>query len=122
MLTLGGDCLADVALLRQAPDVFGRVASDPTVSRLVDTLAADPERALEAIAVAAAKARTAAWSLAGEHAPNFTVTARRPLVVDLDATLITAHSEKEGAKPTFKKGFGHHPLWAFRRPRAGRHR
>ncbi len=113
MLTLGGDCLADVALLRQAPDVFGRVASDPTVSRLVDTLAADPERALEAIAVAAAKARTAAWSLAGEHAPNFTVTARRPLVVDLDATLITAHSEKEGAKPTFKKGFGHHPLWAF---------
>jgi len=113
MLTLGGDCLADVALLRQAPDVFGRVASDPTVSRLVDTLAADPERALEAIAVAAAKARTAAWSLAGEHAPSFTVTARRPLVVDLDATLITAHSEKEGAKPTFKKGFGHHPLWAF---------
>lgn len=113
MLTLGGDCLADVALLREAPDVFGRVASDPTVSRLVDTLAADPERALEAIAVAAAKARTAAWSLAGEHAPNFTVTARRPLVVDLDATLITAHSEKEGAKPTFKKGFGHHPLWAF---------
>ena len=113
MLTLGGDCLADVALLREAPDVFGRVASDPTVSRLVDTLAADPERALEAIAVAAAKARTAAWSLAGEHAPNFRVTARRPLVVDLDATLITAHSEKEGAKPTFKKGFGHHPLWAF---------
>ena len=36
-----------------------------------------------------------------------------PLVIDVDATLVTAHSEKEGAAPTFKKGFGHHPLWAF---------
>jgi hypothetical protein len=31
----------------------------------------------------------------------------------VDATLVTAHSEKQGAAPTFKKGFGHHPLWAF---------
>ncbi len=113
MLVLGGDCLADVALLREAPDVFGRVASDPTVSRLIDTLAADPQRALGAIGLARAKARTAAWSLAGEHAPNFDLGARTPLVVDLDATLITAHSEKQDARPTFKKGFGHHPLWAF---------
>ncbi|CAI7981062.1 hypothetical protein FRAHR75_980002 [Frankia sp. Hr75.2] len=30
-----------------------------------------------------------------------------------DATLVTAHSEKEQAKPTFKRGFGFHPLWAF---------
>jgi len=90
MLVLGGDCLADVALLREAPDVFGRVASDPTVSRLIDTLAADPQRALGAIGLARAKARRAAWSLAGEHAPNFDLGARTPLVVDLDATLITA--------------------------------
>ncbi len=41
------------------------------------------------------------------------VDARRPLVVDLDATLIGAHAEKEGAAPTFKRGFGHHPLWTF---------
>ncbi len=113
MLSLGGDCLADVALLREAPEVFGRVASDPTVSRLIDSLAADPQRALAAIAVAGATARRAAWSLAGEHAPNFAVGARKPLVVDLDATLITAHSEKQDAKPTFKRGFGFHPLWAF---------
>lgn len=32
-LALGGDCLADVALLRGAPELFGSVASDPTVSR-----------------------------------------------------------------------------------------
>jgi hypothetical protein len=34
-------------------------------------------------------------------------------VIDVDATLVTAHSEKEAAAPTFKRGFGHHPLWAF---------
>jgi len=36
-VALGGDCLADVAMLRAEPAVFGPVASDPTVSRLVDT-------------------------------------------------------------------------------------
>jgi hypothetical protein len=35
------------------------------------------------------------------------------LVIDVDATLVTAHSEKESATPTFKRGFGFHPLWAF---------
>jgi len=112
-LTLGGDCLADIALLREQPEVFGRIASDPTVSRLIDTLAADPDRALAAIAAARAAARETAWTLAGKQAPNAAISSRAPLIVDLDATLITAHSEKEGAKPTFKKGFGHHPLWAF---------
>jgi len=113
MLTLGGDCLADVALLREQPGVFGRVASDPTVSRLVDTLAKDADRALAAIGSARAEARQAAWKLAGTNAPDAATDARRPLVVDLDATLITAHSDKEGAAPTFKRGYGHHPLWAF---------
>jgi len=113
MLTLGGDCLADVALLREQPGVFGRVASDPTVSRLVDTLAKDADRALAAIGSARAEARQAAWKLAGTNAPDAATDARRPLVVDLDARLITAHSDKEGAAPTFKRGYGHHPLWAF---------
>ena len=35
------------------------------------------------------------------------------LVIDMDATLITAHSDKEGAAPTFKKGYGFHPLGAW---------
>ena len=34
-LALGGDCLADVAVLRAQPELFGPVASDPVVSRLV---------------------------------------------------------------------------------------
>jgi len=122
MLTLGGDCLADVALLREQPGVFGRVASDPTVSRLVDALAKDGDRALAAIATARAQARRAAWKLAGTHAPDAGTDARSPLVVDLDATLITAHSDKEGAAPTFKRGYGHHPLWAFVDHVSGRHR
>ena len=44
MLALGGDCLADVALLRAEPGVYGRVASDPTVSRVVAALGADAPR------------------------------------------------------------------------------
>ena len=46
---LGGDCLADIAMLRSQPELFGLVVSDPTVSRLVDALAGDPVRALKAI-------------------------------------------------------------------------
>jgi hypothetical protein len=93
--------------------VFGPVASDPTVSRLIDTLAADAPAALAAIASARAVARARAWALAGEHAPDHHTDASRPLVIDVDATLVTSHSEKECAAPTFKRGFGFHPLWAF---------
>jgi Transposase DDE domain group 1 len=112
-LALGGDCLADVALLRAEPAVFGRVASDPTVSRTIDAFAVDAKRALAAIDTARAAARARVWSLAGEHAPDHGSDADRPLVIDTDATLITAHSDKEQAAPTFKRGFGFHPLWAF---------
>src|SRR4051812_12112190 len=112
-LAVGGDCLADIAQLRAAPEVFGPVASDPTVSRLIDALAADAPAALAAIAGARATARARAWQLAGDQAPDFEVDACGPLVIDIDATLVTAHSEKECAAPTFKRGFGHHPLWAF---------
>jgi hypothetical protein len=112
-LAVGGDCLADLAQLRAAPEVFGPVASDPTVSRLIDTLAADAPAALAAIASARAVARATAWSLAGAHAPDHDPSAASPLVIDVDATLVTAHSEKESAAPTFKRGFGFHPLWAF---------
>jgi hypothetical protein len=112
-LAMGGDCLADIAQLRAHPQVFGPVASDPTVSRCIDTLAAAPSAALAAIHTARATARARAWRLAGEHAPDHETDAAGPLVIDVDATLVTAHSEKESAAPTFKRGFGFHPLWAF---------
>lgn len=59
-----------------------------------------------------AEARARVWALAGEHAPH-AASAAAPLVIDLDATLVTAHSDKESAAPTFKRGYGFHPLWSF---------
>jgi len=112
-LALGGDCLADVDLVRAEPGVFGRVASDPTVSRLIDTLAADADQALAALESARAAARAQVWALAGEQAPDHGTDAGAPLIIDLDATLVTAHSDKQDARPTFKRGFGFHPLCAF---------
>jgi hypothetical protein len=112
-LALGGDCLADIAMLRAEPGVYGRVASDPTVSRTIDALAADAPAALKAINTARAAARTAVWERAAEHAPDHGTDAAAPLVIDIDATLVTSHSEKEQAAPTFKRGYGHHPLCSF---------
>ncbi len=109
MVTLGGDCLADVGMLRAEPAVFGPVASDPTVSRLIDTLAAGGQRALTAIRAARADVRERVWTLAGDTAPD----ADGPVVVDLDGVLVLAHSEKQDAAATWKKTFGHHPLMGF---------
>jgi hypothetical protein len=108
-VALGGDCLADIALLREQPQLAGPVASDPVVSRLVSQLAADLPRALKAIRAARATARERAWSLAGDAAPG----AGGPVTVDLDATIVIAHSEKEQASPTWKKTYGFHPMTAF---------
>lgn len=112
-LAIGGDCLADVAVLRTLPHVFGAVASDPTVSRLISALAADAPNALTAINTARAAARSAAWKLAGDRAPDHGCDAEHPVIIDLDASLVGAHSEKESAAPTYKRGFGFHPLCAF---------
>jgi hypothetical protein len=109
-VALGGDCLADVAVLRAQPELSGPVASDPVVSRLVTRLAADAPRALKAIRAARAAARQRAWDLAGDAAPG----ADGGLVtVDIDATIVTSCSEKEQAMPTWKKTYGHHPLAVF---------
>ncbi|PWJ02311.1 IS1380 family transposase [Streptomyces sp. NWU49] len=108
-VALGGDCLADVALLRAEPAVFGPVASDPTVSRLIGTLAASGEKALGAIRSARAEARQCVWQLAGREAPDTGGT----VTVDLDGVLVVAHSDKEDAAPTRKRTYGHHPLMGF---------
>ncbi|WP_138843303.1 IS1380 family transposase [Rhodococcus pyridinivorans] len=112
-LAIGGDCLADIAQLRAHPELFGQVASDPTVSRLISALAGDADTALAAIGRARATARRHCWAAAGTSAPDHAIDEQRPLVIDIDATLVTAHSDKESAAPTFKRGFGFHPLCAF---------
>jgi DDE family transposase len=109
-VALGGDCLADVAVLRAQPELSGPVASDPVVSRLIAALAADAPRALKAIRVARAAARERAWALAGATAPG---AGGELIVLDVDATIVTSCSEKEQAAPTWKKTFGFHPLTVF---------
>jgi len=106
-IALGGDCLADIGVVRAQPELFGPVASDPTVSRLIDALAEQPGEAVAAIRAARAQARAQVWSHRSPFAED------RQVVVDLDATLIGAHSEKEHATPNFKRGFGFHPMLAF---------
>ncbi len=106
---LGGDCLADVAMLRAEPALFGPVASDPTVSRLVDTLAAVGSQALAAIRTARAEVRNHVGQLAGPDAPH----ADGQVIVDIDGVLVLAHSDTEDATRTWKKTHGHHPLMAF---------
>jgi hypothetical protein len=115
-VALGGDCLADAATVRAEPAVFGRVASDATISRTIAGLARDAgtaDRVLAAVEDARASARARVWRLAEQRAPDHDITIARPLVIDVDGVLVTAHSDKEQAAPTFKKGFGHHPLVAF---------
>jgi Transposase DDE domain group 1 len=97
-------------VLRAQPELCGPVASDPVVSRLISALAADLPRALRAIRGARAAARERAWALAGDGAPGGDGSL---VPVDIDATIVTAHSEKEKAAPTWKKTFGFHPLAAF---------
>ena len=106
-IALGGDCLADVAVLRAQPKLFGTVASDPSISRLIEALGDDAAAAIAAIRGARAAARAKVW---GHRSP---VPPTGPVVVDVDATLVGAHSEKEGATPNFKRGFGFHPILAF---------
>lgn len=106
-IALGGDCLADVAVLRAQPQLFGAVASDPSISRLIDALGVDSAAVIAAIRGARAAARAKVWG----HRSPFAATGS--VVVDVDATLVGAHSEKEGATPNFKRGFGFHPILAF---------
>ena len=101
MLADGGDCLHDLGALRDQADLFGRLASDATAWRVID--AVDPEL-LSAIRAARARARKRAWA-AGARPEE--------IVLDIDSTLITAHSDKEGAAPTHKRGYGFHPLLCY---------
>jgi hypothetical protein len=105
-VALGGDCLPDVVVLRAEPQVFGSVVSNPTVPRLVDTLAGAGPQALTAIRRTRADVRERAWKLAGADASD----ADAKVTVDIDGVLVVAHSEKQDATATWKWTFGHHPL------------
>ena len=103
MLADGGDCLADIGALRDQEALFGAVASDSTAFRVIDRIASTPGL-LDALADAHARAREHVWTQTG--APD-------RVTIEVDATLVTSHSEKEGAAGTYKGGYGFHPLMAY---------
>ena len=103
MLADGGECIADLGGLRDQLALFGEVASDSTAYRVLEAIASDPQL-LDGLRAAHAKARSHAWELG--------VKPER-VTIELDATLVGAHSEKEGAAGNYKGGFGFHPLLAY---------
>jgi Transposase DDE domain group 1 len=105
MLADGGDCLSDLAVLRDQPGLFGRVASTPTAWRVVEQVAGD-ELGLAGLRAARAHARGRAWQVGAWPDTDL-------LVVDVDGTLLDAHSDKQGAAGTYKHGFGFYPLLAY---------
>jgi len=115
-IVLGATSMSDIALLDHQEQVFGPPPSDTTVRR---TLELADGKTLGKIARARAKIRAHVWGLIAATPAGFpwlTIAGKTLagwLVIDMDATLITAHSDKEGAAPTFKKGYGFHPLGAW---------
>jgi hypothetical protein len=104
MLADGGECVSDLGAVRQQEALFGPVASDSTAFRVIDRVAAEPVL-LDALRAAHATARERFWKLHG---------APERLTIDIDATLITSHSEKERAAGTYKGGYGFHPVARLR--------
>jgi hypothetical protein len=98
MLADGGDCVTDLQALRGQERLFGKVASETTTQR---TLKAIDATVLAGVRQARAAARARAWD-AGARPDSLTL--------DIDATLLTAHSEKDRAAGNYKHGYGFHPL------------
>jgi len=115
----GARTISDVQVLADQQGLYGpagSVASTPTIWRVLDGI---DEQMLGAIRLARAAARDRGWlargELTGAELPGSRAAGRllEQVVIDLDATLVTAHSDKEGAKGNFKGGFGYHPLGAW---------
>jgi hypothetical protein len=103
MVADGGECLSDLGAVRDQEALFGAVASGSTAFRVIDRIAAEPGL-LDALRSTHAQARERFWELHG---------APERLTIDVDATLITAHSEKERAAGNYKGGYGFFPLMAY---------
>jgi Transposase DDE domain group 1 len=112
----GGRVLSDLATLRDQPELYGPVASDPTAWR---TLEAIGDKQRQHIAAARAKTRRQVWALIGARHGGIPpsrvgdVDLGKTIVIRTDATIQIAHSDKEGAAGTFKGTYGHHPLGAW---------
>jgi hypothetical protein len=94
----GGERVTDLGVLRGQEALFGAVASESTAHRVIKSVDAE---GLEALRAARATALERAWD-AGARPEE--------LILDVDASLLVAHSEKQGAAGNHKGGFGFHPL------------
>ena len=103
MLADGGDCLADLRAVGDQAVLFGQAASPSTAFRVIDRIATTPGL-LDGLRDAHVVARGRVWEMAG---------ALDRVTIDLDATLVTAHSEKDRAAGTFKGGYGFAPMLAY---------
>jgi hypothetical protein len=103
MLADGGDALCDLGAVRDQAALFGPVASDATAYRLIERIAGD-RGALARVRAARAQARARVWRCGARP---------RLVVIDIDATLVEAHSLKQGAAPTRKGGYGFHPMLGY---------
>lgn len=104
----GESSIGGIETLSHREEVFGPVASTPTAWRVLDRVT---EQRLPLMRAARAAAREHAW--AAGAGPDVTGEDAGPLVLDVDATITIAHSEKENAAATWKRTFGFHPLLVF---------
>lgn len=114
----GAEVISDFAVFGGQRDLYGLVASVPTAWRTLDEIASAGSRALSGITMAVNAARRRAWAgIEARHGalPGIRIADRvleGVTCIRLDATVVPAHSDKQGAEPNFK-GFGHHPLLAY---------
>lgn len=115
LLADGGEAISDLAVLRDQAELFGQVASPATAWRVLDGI---DTGALSRLRAARAAAREVAWAQHAETRGAFprSRAAGRVipgLVLDIDASIVICHSEKQEAAPTWKKTFGYHPIFCF---------
>jgi len=110
MLADGGEAIADIDVLRHQAGVLGPVASPATVWRTLDEVTAGRLRKIQK---ARARVRRHVWAQLADGLPFSRVAGTvldDVVVLDVDATVVIAHSEKENAAATFKRTFGFHPV------------
>jgi hypothetical protein len=113
MLADGGDCVSDLASLRDQPELFGQVVSPRPPGPCWP-------RSCPPIRVGSTGCGRR-WPGSASAPGALGAPPARPLIIDMDATLVEAHSDKQGAAPTYKHGYGFHPLgcWLDRGDGAG---
>jgi hypothetical protein len=112
VLAAGGEHASDLDILRSSPGLFGQLPSNATVSRFFERTVANPELFSYGFETLTRELRTRAWNAAGNRNPAASATAADPLIIDIDATLVTSHSDKENVAGTYKGSYGFAPFIA----------